>query len=189
MNRLVTIEMYAQVRFKKLKITIFVGIIPIFFSIFTLCIRPVWGAEFIPQNNEVRKTCELEETRIAQIEKPKLVKPKPIPAINSCLHGWIVKKWRGQAGLIQYPNAPIKIYRSGTTNILKQTTSNDIGYYCLNGLWGAVDIVVYDYSHGPAWVCEGRLNGVVIPRPSATKSCQSGGCFLADRLICDCHAD
>jgi hypothetical protein len=37
MNRLVTIEMYAQVRFKKLKITIFVGIIPIFFSITKSC--------------------------------------------------------------------------------------------------------------------------------------------------------
>jgi hypothetical protein len=100
---------------------------------------------------------------------------------RACITGKVLQRWA--TGEPQpYPNAPITVFMSGSTDIVAEGFADESGNYCLDVPMGSLDLVVKETSGGNE--CEGKKENVAVTHPGG---CGQGGCVEVEDIIAYCY--
>jgi len=101
---------------------------------------------------------------------------------RACIRGKVLQRW-GHAEPQPYPNAPIKVYMSGTEDIVAEGFADQSGNYCLDVPMGSLDISIEETFDNNE--CEGEKLGV---QAVGSGGCGEGNCVEVEDIVAQCYA-
>ena len=110
----------------------------------------------------------------------------PTPAAGyTCIRGKLFRSVEGKQP--PYPNAPIKVYKSGTENIVAKDSSDKSGNYCIDDIptSSTVDIIVKEQLIDSKYRCN-RAEMTKIDTGTTPGSCSDEKCIEVEDIIAKC---
>lgn len=107
------------------------------------------------------------------------------PTEDTCISGKLFRRVEGEQNA--YPNVPIKVYRSGTEEVIAEGSSDESGEYCVDNIptSSTVDIIVEEQLIDSEYKCK-RAEMTKIDTGTTPGSCSDEKCIKIKDIIAEC---